>query len=44
MPLRTFVGLAIVALPALISAAAGQTDPLSGRLTSPTDSLCFSRD
>lgn len=44
MPLRMSFGLAIVALPALISAAAGQADPLSGRLTSPTDSLCFGRD
>jgi len=44
MSLRTSIGLAMIALPVLISAASGETDPLSDRLTSPTDSLCFRRD
>jgi hypothetical protein len=44
MSLRMSVGLAVVLLPALITAALGETDPLSDRLTSATGSLCFSRD
>jgi hypothetical protein len=44
MLLRTSIMLAIVGLPALISAASGETDPLSDQLTSPDEGLCFSRD
>lgn len=44
MSLRTSIGLALIWLPALISAASGEADPLSDRLRSPSEGLCFARD
>jgi hypothetical protein len=43
MSLRTSIGLAMIALLTLISGASSETDPLSDRLTSPDEGLCFAR-